>query len=211
MGIRIITKIKNKIKLIISEEGNSFYEYIMRKRLKNNNFTIICSNCIGGIIYHRLGKEFLSPTINLWMYQTDFFKFAKNLKKYIEKELVFVETDYDFPVAHLDDITIYFNHYQNEQEARESWNRRKKRINYDNLFLIMYDRDGITENDICEFQKIKCKNKIIFTEHDYLKNEYIKKMIPSDNAGGQLYMDVDSYGFRTFEKQFDYVKWLNTK
>lgn len=27
-----------------------------RKRLKNDNFTILCSNCIGGVIYHRLGK-----------------------------------------------------------------------------------------------------------------------------------------------------------
>lgn len=29
-----------------------------RKLLKNNEFTIISSNCVGGIIYHELGKQF---------------------------------------------------------------------------------------------------------------------------------------------------------
>lgn len=31
-----------------------------RKRLTNDQFTILSSNCIGGVIYHRLGKQFLS-------------------------------------------------------------------------------------------------------------------------------------------------------
>ena len=204
-----VIKIRNKVLSLISYTLNLFYECIMRKRLKNDSFTIICSNCIGGIIYHRLGKEFLSPTINLWMYQTDFLKFVQNLKGYLAKELIFIETDDDFPVAKLGDIKIFFNHYDSEQDAKESWNRRKQRIRYDNLFLIMYDRYGITESDIRKFGEVECRNKLVISYHDYPKNEYVKKMVPSRKRNGQQCMDVDVLGFRTFEKQFDYVKWLN--
>ena len=115
----------------------------MRKKLRNDNFSIICSNCIGGVIYHRLGKQFLSPTINLWMNQKDFLKMALDLKSYMSKELAFIKGEYDYPIALLGDVKVYFNHAKTEEEARHSWEQRKTRINYDNLYVIMYDRDGL--------------------------------------------------------------------
>lgn len=36
-----------------------------RLKLCIENFSIISSNCVGGVITHELGKRFLSPTINL--------------------------------------------------------------------------------------------------------------------------------------------------
>ena len=100
-----------------------------RKKLKNDKFSIISSNCIGGIIYHRLGKQFLSPTINLFFNQKEFIKFAQNLRYYINLPLEFIKSDFDFPVAKIDDITLYFLHYSNNDEAKEAWERRKTRIN----------------------------------------------------------------------------------
>lgn len=41
-------------------------DYVMRRlRLENSDITILSNNCIGGIIYHKLGLRFKSPTINL--------------------------------------------------------------------------------------------------------------------------------------------------
>ena len=37
-----------------------------RRRLTNSDFTIIAPNCYAGIMYHRLGLQFLSPTINCY-------------------------------------------------------------------------------------------------------------------------------------------------
>lgn len=81
----------------------------------------------------------------MWLHQDDFLKFVLNLKEYISKDLIFVEREYDDPVGLLDDIRIYFNYSKTEEEARLNWDKRKKRINYDNLFIIMYDRDEITK------------------------------------------------------------------
>lgn len=94
------------------------YEKRQRKRIKNDNFSIICSNCIGGFIYHRLGKQFLSPTINLFFNQKEFVKFILNLDHYLNANLEFLETDTDYPIGKLDDITLYFLHYSNKKQKK---------------------------------------------------------------------------------------------
>ena len=54
----------------------------MRKRLKNHSFSLISSNCIGGILYHDVGEQFRTPTINLIIPQ--FVTFAENLRYYLQ-------------------------------------------------------------------------------------------------------------------------------
>ena len=202
-------KVYYKVLYLLKKNYNIVYERELRKKLKNQDFSIICSNCIGGIIYHRLGKEFLSPTINLWLHQDDFLKFVLNLKEYISKDLIFVESEYDYPVGILDDIRIYFNHSKTEEEAKLNWDKRKKRINYDNLFIIMYDRDEITKEDIKKLENVDCKNKIVLSDKEYPDIEYVLTIQPNNKVNGQQYLDKDILDKATFEKYFDFVKWLN--
>lgn len=187
------------------------YESKLRIRLHNDNFSIICSNCVGGFIYHRLHKQFLSPTINCWMNQLDFIKFVKKLEYYISLELVFVKSEMPYPVAKLDDIHIYFNHSTCEEDARNSWERRKKRINYDNIYVILYDnKEGITKADIINLRDIKCRNLMVFSTTNYPDLDYVCTMPkPVEDGLSELYFDYDKYGIMTFEKYFDFVKWLN--
>lgn len=187
------------------------YEKNLRKKIKNKEISIICPNCIGGIIYHRLGLKFLSPTINLWMWQYDYLKFVSNLEYYISLKLDFIESENSYPVAKLGDITLHFNHYKTKMEANECWNRRKKRINYDNLFLIMYDKDGITKEDLKKLESIKCKGKIVISNKTYDDLNYIIKIPANMNNPKKRYRLEESKitGVRKFEKYFDYVTWLN--
>ena len=207
----MIQKTINRFQLIISYIVEHCFEYYMRCRLKNRDFTILCSNCIGGVIYHRLGLQFRSPTVNLWMRQRDFIKFAENLSEYIEEDLIFVESEYDYPVARLKDVQIYFNHSPNEEAARRDWERRKERINYDNLFLIMYDRENLTEEDFRRFEAVPGRGRIVLSDRDHPDIGFIKTIRPSGRPMGQQFLDKDWLGMRTFEKQFDYVAWLNQK
>jgi uncharacterized protein (DUF1919 family) len=205
----MVKKVLDKLQHVLSLLINHVYEQYMRARLKNKDFTILCSNCIGGIIYHRLGLQFRSPTVNLWMRQRDFIEFAKNIRKYERLELQFIQSDYDYPVAKLGDITIYFNHHNNEEDARNDWNRRMKRINHDNLFLIMYDREDISEADILGLDQIKCNGKLVLSDRKHPHIPYVKTMKPGKHLYGKQFIDRDWFGLRTFEKHFDYVKWLN--
>lgn len=200
----------DKSQVIVSGAVNHCYETIMRRRLKNHDFTILCSNCAGGIICHRLGLPFRSPTVNLWLHQRDFLKLAANLKEYMSCDLEFVDSkEYDHPVARLKDITIYFNHSKSEQEAETDWNRRKARINYENLFLLMYDREGMTLEELRKIEQIPCRGKIVFSDRKHPELDYVVTMKPTDRPNGAQCLDPDWLGLRTFERHFDYVKWLN--
>lgn len=184
----------------------------LKKKIKNTTFSLLSSNCIGGIIYHDLGLEFLSPTINTMIKSRDFIKFVINLEEYLTYDLKFIKTKKNFPVAILKDITIYFTHYESEQEALFKWNERKKRIQWDNLYIITNDRDGVTKEDVLSLSKIKCKGKIVFTSKKYDDIPYavqIKKFAKENQVGNILKKSILS-GKREFEKNFDYIYWLNT-
>lgn len=205
--MKAIDIILSKINYIFEKN----HEKRLRSKLNNSDFSIICSNCIGGIIYNRLGLKFLSPTINLWMWQYDYLKFILNLKYYISLDLEFIESEYNHPVAKLDDITIYFNHYKSKEEAYKAWNRRKKRINYDNLFIIMYDKDGITKKDLEKLKDIKCRGKLVISNNEYPDLDYVIR-IPAniDNMETRYRLEKNKLtGIRKFETVFDYVDWLN--
>ena len=65
--------------------------YNRRKKFIDKPVSIISINCIGGGISNDFGWEFLSPTINLFMYPDDFLTFCENLEECIELPLVFKE------------------------------------------------------------------------------------------------------------------------
>lgn len=77
-----------KIKNVINLLSNKVYTKIVRSCLKNQNFTIFCNVCIGGVIYSHLGMKFLSPTINLWISTEDFLKFLLNYNSYIKQNWI---------------------------------------------------------------------------------------------------------------------------
>lgn len=51
-----------------------------RKKIKNKDYTILCNTCIGGVIYHDLNHEFLTPTINLYITASSFCKILRKFR-----------------------------------------------------------------------------------------------------------------------------------
>ena len=89
--------------------------------LKNKDFTILSQNCIGSIMYHDLGQQFLSPTINMLFTPRDFLKFMKNPESYLNAELTFNDTVSIPPLGKIEDIEISFVHYKTADEAFKKW------------------------------------------------------------------------------------------
>lgn len=190
------------------------YQNSVRSRLRNNNFSIICSNCIGGFIYHRLGLQFLSPTINCFIEPSDFIRFCEHLEYYLSLRLEFIESDKPYPVARLDDVTVYFNHSNSKEEAESTWEKRKNRVNYDKLYVILYNRydendTPLTKEEILRAGRIKCNNLIILSDIPCPDVPYVLYIPKKGKDLGQLYFDQDKYLIRTFEKEFDFVSFLN--
>lgn len=129
----------------------------------------------------------------------------------MSQELMFIKTNMGHPVALCGDITIYFNHDHDEREAAAKWERRKRRLNYDNLYIIMYNGDGVTKEDIQRLETVPCKNKVVFspvkTSYDL---PYMKYFKPNGTDSLSMRgMDQDIFGIRSIQKRFDFVEFLN--
>jgi uncharacterized protein (DUF1919 family) len=82
----------------------------------------------------------------------------------------------DFPLAVLGDteIEIQFLHYTSQQEAKEKWERRMKRIEWNNLYF-KYDcsKDYASEELVERFIKLPHKNKLLFGKQNFGCKEVI--------------------------------------
>lgn len=160
---------------------------------KNNNFSIICNNCLGGFICQYYNIEYKTPTLGLFMLARDYIKFLSDIKFYLSKKLEFIniqesmyykhykknEEKINFPIARLHDIEIYFMHYRNSEEVTEKWSRRISKINWNNLIIIMAENETCTYEVIKAFDMLPFRKKICFTRNEYLdikSSVYIKEM-----------------------------------
>lgn len=189
----------------------------MRKKLNNKNVTFLCPNCIGGILFHDLGLKFLSPTVNLMMSQNDFIDFVLNLDEYLNGYFDFFKhNEYDCPCAYLKakgqkDIIIHFTHYKDQKTAVEKWKERTKRIQRDNIFVFLTERDGITREQIESLKRLNVKGLVVFTANNYDDIPYcvqIKKYKKCGEVGNILKKSYFNDS-REYEKYFDFVKWFN--
>ncbi len=181
------------------------------KKLKNNDFSIISSNCIGMFMYKDMELPYLSSTINLSIPMNDFVKMAENLRWYMEQKITQAETKEDYPVGFLGDVEIRFIHYSTFEEAVWKWEERKKRINWDNLFIAGAERDGCTYETIRRFQQLPYKNKVIFTHVRYpeFPSAYYIKGFEEEKEVGVITFFKEQFFKRRYLDDFDYVRFLN--
>lgn len=204
-------------KTLVQKIYERLTNWMYRARLRNDNFTIIANTCIAGVMYHKLGKQFLSPTINLWMHDVEFYRFLRNMDAYLAKPLLFVPNELGYPTALLGDMTIHFNHYKSQAEAEQKWNERVKRMNKDNLFIICADRPvngvEVTYEDIASLKNIKCKGKVVFSTRHYADIDYIvplPKAPDGDFVNTYMFDKSKTMQRWRWENTWDWVHWLNT-
>lgn len=181
-------------------------------KLKNSDFTIISNNCVAGIIYNSLNHPFCSPTINLYFFYPDYIYFLENFWSIIKLDLVELkkskyEGEVSYPIGSLGKgIEIHFLHYETFELANSSWEKRKMRINENNVFVIGSDLDGCKPNHIEEFENLHFKNKVFFSaKHFNHLNSVIQiKKYSKMDCVGDMIKDQEWLNY------FDLIHWLNT-
>lgn len=206
---RAIKKAINEMKkpMIILKRRNN------KKKLKNQDFTIISNNCWGGFVYQDFDVQYNTPFIGLFLHPTDYIKLLSNLKHYLQCKLSFTDSpkyhfdtiQKNYPVGVLDDIEIYFLHYKSKEEAYQKWNRRLKRVNIDTLFIAFAETKACTIKDIEEFNDLSFNNKVCFTANQY---ENFKDCVLIKGYEKQGYLSSDY--LKKYKKHFDIAKWLNS-
>lgn len=190
---------------------------------KNNNkdFTLIARDCIGGVLYHQLGLKFLTPTINLFLTPTDFNYFCLNLKKYVKSALNNAKLmDFSYPVGiispkNLPSIYIHFMHYDSFSQAKKKWDERKKRINWNNIYVVSSlcyepEKKELSKELIKDWNKIKYKKVVLVDQKYGFKNEFVvAKPDECEEFAWMLFSPDKKHEWkRTFNK-FNFIKFLN--
>lgn len=142
------------------------FDFERYSKIRKNIPSIISLNCFAGFLYHNLGLPFLSPTINMFWLEDDYYKLLRDLRKYMGASLELKRMGWDaqrkqeYPICMLGDICVYMQHYKTYEEAKDKWESRVGRINYDNLLIVSKTSD---RNMAEKFLELPYINKMCFT------------------------------------------------
>ena len=120
--------------------------------------------------------------------------------------------DMGHPVGKIDDVTIIGVHYSNFSELKSSWEKRKNRIDYSNLFIISTDEFISSSDEKNRFDKLPYP-KICFVANknvDYDWQIFLPKYQGCRKVGDSM-VYASIFGQRINELYFDFIYWLNNK
>lgn len=207
----IYHRIAQKIHMKMSKAGRKKLNKTYVRGIKNKDFSIISSNCMGGALYHDIGMQFFSPTINMAFDGEDFCKLCENLTYYLGCEMTELHTDLvSHPVGKLDDVEALLVHYNSVDEAREKWRERAKRVNFDKILIMATDRDGMVDW-MERFDRLPYK-KIMFTAKPYPQYDWAVwcPCFEGQPCVGVMTGIADFQGHRFYEKYVDMLSVLNS-
>lgn len=208
-----LSRAYNVIKLKIKELWTRVLAPFRRKKLKNTQISIISNNCWGGDVYRYFGLPYNSPTVGLYFYAEDYLKFISDLKHYLtcpirqitleqskhQKELI-ERNQQNKVLALVDDVEVVMLHYKTWKEAKEKWERRSLRVNYDHLLIKFSRQNCCTDEHIKKFVQLNLDNKIFFDNvpNDYPCAVYIKgqeefAFLADDIKDYKKYVDIYRY------------------
>ena len=187
----------------------------LRKKNCNHSFSLITNDCIGGVIYHDLGEQFRSPTVNLWIPNDCFLEFIMDLSYYLSCEIKQKQDDSkSYPVGTIvpkDDqhipIEVNFMHYPSFEEGYSKWRERSTRVNYDRLYFIWHYYDDANLDRLKTFDSWNVRRIAVLHEpidgiHNYIvtscydQNPYNGKILAVLKKTGKRYLDeIDYIGF----------------
>lgn len=181
-----------------------------RRRLINTSPTLICSNCAGGFIYHWLHLQFRSPFINLYLTPEDFVLALEHLDEFLKTPIEeFHGGNQPYPVGiGAYGIKVYFMHYETFEEAVNKWNVRRKRVDRDNMGIMLtnYKRNDIEL--LKRFDALPYQHKVVFVPYPVPEIESAFYLKGYDAEKKNLYRTVTITGKRCID-QFDYVRFIN--
>ncbi len=181
-----------------------------RARLKNKDFSLFSSSCLGGVVCSDLGVRFNSPTVNVFIRFDHFLKMMENLPYYMS--LTPVKTNREghiYPVLLLDDVKIYCVHYHSTKRAIEKWVTRAKRVNYSDIRILLAGFPWAYPEMVERFEKLPYK-KLIITDYEEAPDKpYVKKISCKRGKTATIFNFKNFRGERYYDGKVDFVEFFN--
>lgn len=211
-------KIVVRLNYISGQFVDLIYKLYAKFILKNSEFTIICNNCYGGHLYETINRPYNTPTVGLYFFAEDYIKFIENLEACLDEQLRFIpqsrfeecqkeHQSKKYPIGLLsNNIEIHFLHYKTEEEAIAKWERRKSRLNHDQVLIIMNDQNRFNDELMVRFDAIDYPKVFLSSKHREGDNVKVVSYYKGNECVGDMYNDK----YKCL-KDFDLVSWVKSK
>jgi len=211
----LLKKIYYKSRNIKNIFLKKIYAFYAKTTLKKINFSIICNNCYAGHLYEALNEPYNTPTVGLFFFAEDYINFIENIEICLTTELEFITTSkykeceeehnkLKYPIGLLlNKIEVHFLHYTSQKEAKEKWDRRKKRVNLNKLLIIMNDQNNYKESLHSKFKTINEKKVFLSAKKSNDKEVVWVKNYKNKNNVGDMYNE-----WAKCLPYFNLVKWV---
>lgn len=200
---------KIKILFKIDEFFVPYFVKFRKRKINNDDFTIFSNNCWAGYVYRFFGIKYLTPTIGGYFFTDDYIKFICKAKYYTKCPLTFINwkeskwreelqkrNETNVIIGRLDDIEYVFLHYNSELEARNKWERRCQRINWNNIILKISLQNKCYEKSLKVFESFNEK-KVCFVNYSTIDQNRIyyrgyeqKNEIKNDTYQWRKFIDI---------------------
>lgn len=132
------------------------------KQHNNSSPSIVCNMCLGGILSHERGWQFRSPFVNLMIPADEFVELIQNLQTNINLDISDISDNSKYPIGLLGGkFHLHFIHYRTFQEAVEKWRERSKRIDYNNIYIILVQTKSCSTKGLINFQSLPFKKRLL--------------------------------------------------
>ena len=192
-----------------------YKKMLLRGMLADRHFCVVSNDCWGGEVYRKLGVEYNTPFVGLYVMAPCYLLLLKDLHV-IEREMKFIPiSKYSYcnelrntsgsryPIGVLPgNIEIHFQHYGSEEEALSAWCRRIDRMNWDNL-CVKFDagKDLATPDLVEQFAQLNFPAKLCILPSTDVHAPWAVELPDWEQDGVKM--------FRKFARRFSIIKWLN--
>lgn len=186
--------------------------HLWRRRLHDTSFSLLATNCVGGVMLHDLGLRFMTPTINTVLPAESFLRFVDGLGTYLSRPVVDAgRSPAGYPVGKIGDVQVHFVHYATFEDASRKWQERALRVNVHNVRLCMTDRDGFRPEHLVRFAALP-HPKVLLSHVPMPEWESVVTVPGFERIGsvGGVTRYCNWFGDRYCDRYFDSVEWMNS-
>lgn len=177
---------------------------------ENSNASILCNMCLGGILSHERGWQFRSPFVNLMIPADEFIELISDLRNNLNSDFTDITKGNKYPIGLLGGrYHVHFIHYKTYQEAVGKWRERCKRIDYENLYVILVQTASCTENGLQQFATLPYRNKVALVSSDHPSSDvlYPLKKYDGKNINGEI-LSAEGWKGRHLYDSFNWNKFF---
>lgn len=194
----------------------SYYHKNKAKRFNGEVPSIICNNCLGGVMLHDLGLPFNTPTINLFFRtHEEFIYFVQNIEEMQTITMHEIDSsEFNVPVGEIEhkghSIRIVFQHYKDFQSGYDKWKQRMKRMDLSKIVVLLESPD-VSPETIEAFSQIKYKKAIISRPIQNTPLFYVPLDIYNNWHSGKVLEYKSLFSIKRWVDDWDYISFLNKK